>query len=202
MKMSKGWIIALVIIGIFILIIVYTISSGIGQYNNLVKSEEAVNAQWANVENVYQRRADLIPNLVATVKGVANFEQNTLTAVIEARAKATSVNINPKNLDAGAIQKFQQAQDGLSSTLSRLMIVVEKYPELKATQNFTELQAQLEGTENRITVERRNFNEMAQAYNTYLRGFPMNIIAGMFGFQKKGYFQAVAGAEKAPKVEF
>lgn len=202
MKMSKGWIIALVIIGIFILIIVYTISSGIGQYNNLVKSEEAVNAQWANVENVYQRRADLIPNLVATVKGVANFEQNTLTAVIEARAKATSVNINPKNLDAGAIQKFQQAQDGLSSTLSRLMVVVEKYPELKATQNFTELQAQLEGTENRITVERRNFNEMAQAYNTYLRGFPMNIIAGMFGFQKKGYFQAVAGAEKAPKVEF
>jgi LemA protein len=198
MKLSKGWIIAIIVV----LFIILIFSWGTGIYNKLVNKEEAVNTQWANVENVYQRRADLIPNLVATVKGVANFEQSTLTAVIEARAKATSVNINPKNLDEASIQKFQQAQDGLSSTLSRLMVVVEKYPELKATQNFSELQAQLEGTENRISVERRNFNESAQAYNTYLRGFPANIFAGMYGFQKKGYFKAVEGAEKAPEVKF
>ena len=198
MKISKGWIIAAVI-ALFV-IIIFSWASGV--YNNLVTKEETVNTQWANVQNVYQRRTDLIPNLVSTVKGVANFEKSTLTAVIEARAKATSVNINPKNLDDAAIQKFQQAQDGVSSTLSRLMVVVEKYPELKATQNFTELQSQLEGTENRITVERRNFNEAAQGYNTYLRGFPANIFAGMYGFQKKGYFQAVQGADKAPKVEF
>jgi len=198
MKISKGWIITIVIV----LFIILIFSWGTRIYNNLVNKEEAVNTQWANVENVYQRRADLIPNLVATVKGVANFEQSTLTAVIEARAKATSVNINPKNLDEASIQKFQQAQDGLSNTLSRLMVVVERYPELKATQNFSELQAQLEGTENRITVERRNFNEAAQAYNTYLRGFPANIFAGLYGFQKKGYFQAVEGAEKAPQVDF
>ena len=132
----------------------------------------------------------LIQNLVATVKGVANFEKSTLTAVIEARAKATSVNINPKNLDDASLQKFQSAQDGLSNSLARLMVVVERYPELKATQNFSELQAQLEGTENRIAVERRNFNEAAQAYNSYLRSFPRNIIAGMFGFQKKPYFES------------
>lgn len=198
MKISKGWIIAIVVV-LFVIIIFGWASS---TYNTLVSKEEAVNTQWANVENVYQRRADLIPNLVNTVKGVANFEQSTLTAVIEARAKATSVNINPKNLDDAAIQKFQSAQDGLSSTLSRLMVVVEKYPELKATQNFSELQAQLEGTENRISVERRSFNESAQGYNTYLRGFPANIFAGMFGFQKKGYFQAAAGSEKAPEVKF
>lgn len=198
MKLSKGWIIAIVIVLFVILIISWT--SRI--YNNLVNKEEAVNQQWANVENVYQRRSDLIPNLVATVKGVANFEQSTLTAVIEARAKATSVSINPKNLDEASLQKFQEAQNGLSSALSRLMVVVERYPELKATQNFSELQAQLEGTENRITVERRTFNESAQAYNAYLRKFPANIFAGMFGFQKKAYFQAEAGAEKAPKVEF
>ena len=198
MKLSKGWIIAIIVV----LFIILIFSWGTGIYNKLVNKEEAVNTQWANVENVYQRRADLIPNLVAAVKGVANFEQSTLTAVIEARAKATSVNINPKNLDEASIQKFQQAQDGLSSTLSRLMVVVEKYPELKATQNFSELQAQLEGTENRITVERRNFNESAQAYNTYLRGFPANIFAGIYGFQKKGYFKAVEGAEKAPEVKF
>jgi LemA protein len=198
MKLSKGWIITIVIVVFVILIF----SWGTGIFNNLVSKEEAVNTQWANVENVYQRRSDLIPNLVNTVKGVANFEQSTLTAVIEARAKATSVNINPKNLDEAAIQKFQQAQDGLSSSLSRLMVVVERYPELKATQNFSELQAQLEGTENRIAVERRNFNEAAQAYNTYLRGFPANIFAGLYGFQKKGYFKAVEGAEKAPEVKF
>jgi LemA protein len=199
---SIGVTIGIIMAGFIVLIIIF---GGIGayiSYNKLVTKEEVVNQQWANVENVYQRRADLIPNLVATVKGVANFEQQTLTNVIEARAKATSVNINPKNLDAASLQKFQAAQDGLSSALSRLMVVVEKYPELKATQNFSELQAQLEGTENRITVERRSFNEVAQAYNTYLRRFPSNLFAGMFGFQKKAYFEAQAGSEKAPKVEF
>jgi len=198
MKLSTGWIVAIAIIFVLFLLAVWGTSS----YNNLVTKEETVNQSWANVQNVYQRRSDLIPNLVATVKGVANFEKSTLTAVIEARAKATSVNINPKNLDEASLQKFQAAQDGLSSALSRLMVVVERYPELKATQNFAELQAQLEGTENRITVERRNFNEAAQAYNTYLRRFPNSIFAGMFGFQKKAYFAAQKGAENAPKVEF
>lgn len=198
MKLSTGWIVAIVII----VIIAIGFLSGIGTYNKLVSKEETVNQQWANVENVYQRRADLVPNLVATVKGVANFEQQTLTNVIEARAKATSVNINPKNLDEASLQKFQAAQDGLSSALSRLMVVVEKYPELKATQNFSELQAQLEGTENRIAVERNKFNEVAQAYNVAIRSFPSSIFAAMFGFQKKAYFQAVAGAEKAPAVDF
>jgi LemA protein len=198
MKLSKGWIIAIVIVIILFLLV----SWGTGIYNKLVSREETVNQQWANVENVYQRRADLIPNLVATVKGVANFEQSTLTAVIEARAKATSVSINPKNLDDASLQRFQQAQDGLSSSLARLMVVVEKYPELKATQNFSELQAQLEGTENRITVERNKFNEVAQVYNSYLRQFPAAIFAGMYGFQKKAYFLATKGAEKAPEVKF
>jgi len=198
MKLSKGWIILIVIIGVIILLV----SWATGINNNLVTREEGVNQAWANVENVYQRRLDLIPNLVNTVKGVAKFEQQTLTAVIEARAKATSVQINPKNLDEGSLQKFQEAQNGVSSALGRLMVVVEKYPELKATQNFSELQAQLEGTENRITVERMKFNESAQAYNTYLRRFPNSIFAGMLGFQKKAYFQATAGAEKAPTVEF
>ncbi len=195
--MKKGLIIILVIV----LVILIFILQGIGMYNSLVKSEEAVNAQWANVENVYQRRADLIPNLVATVKGYANFEQKTLTDVIEARAKATSVQINPEKLDEASLQKFQAAQDGLSSALARLMVVVERYPDLKANQNFLELQSQLEGTENRITVERRKFNEMAQAYNTNIRTFPRNIFASMFGFEKKAYFQAAEGAETAPKVE-
>jgi LemA protein len=198
MKLSKGWIVTIVIVGVVIILVAW----GTGIFNKLVSKEETVNQQWANVENVYQRRSDLIPNLVATVKGVANFEQQTLTAVIEARAKATSVNINPKNLDEASLQKFQQAQDGVSSALSRLMVVVEKYPELKATQNFSELQAQLEGTENRITVERRTFNETAQAYNTYLRSFPASMFGGMMGFQKKAYFQAQAGAEKVPQVQF
>ncbi len=198
MKLSKGWIILIVVIGIIFLLIAWI--TGIN--NKLVTKEEVVNQQWANVENVYQRRLDLIPNLVNTVKGVANFEQQTLTAVIEARAKATSVQINPKNLDEGSLQKFQEAQNRVSSALGRLMVVVEKYPELKATQNFLELQAQLEGTENRITVERMKFNEAAQAFNTYLRKFPNSIFAGMFGFSKKAYFQAQAGAEKAPEVKF
>jgi LemA protein len=198
MKLSKGWIVLIVVVGVILLLVAW--ATGIN--NNLVTREEGVNTAWANVENVYQRRLDLIPNLVNTVKGVAKFEQQTLTAVIEARAKATSVQINPKNLDEGSLQKFQEAQNGVSSALGRLMVVVEKYPELKATQNFSELQAQLEGTENRITVERMKFNESAQAYNTYLRRFPNSMFAGMLGFQKKAYFQAQAGAEKAPEVQF
>jgi LemA protein len=202
MKLTTGWIMAISIFGIIFFVVLIGILTGVSTYNKLVSKEETVNQQWANVQNVYQRRSDLIPNLVSTVKGVANFEKSTLTAVIEARAKATSVNINPKNLDDASLQKFQSAQDGLSSAIGRLMVVVEKYPELKATQNFSELQAQLEGTENRITVERRNFNEVAQAYNTYLRRFPSNIFAGMFGFSKKAYFEAQKGAENAPKVEF
>ena len=198
MKLSKGWIILIAVVVILILLV----SWGTRVYNNLVNKEETVSQQWANVENVYQRRSDLIPNLVATVKGAANFEQKTLTDVIEARAKATSVNINPKNLDEASLARFQEAQDGLSSALARLMVVVENYPKLKATQNFAELQAQLEGTENRISVERMKLNEVAQAYNAYARRFPGNIIAGMTGFSQKAYFKSQPGAEKAPAVQF
>jgi LemA protein len=168
----------------------------------MVTKDENVKAQWGNVENVYQRRLDLIPNLVNTVKGYANFEQQTLTQVIEARAKATSVNINPDKLDEQSLKQFQSAQGELSSALSRLMVVVERYPDLKANQNFLDLQAQLEGTENRIAVERRKFNEMVKDYNAYIRKFPKNIWASIFGFEKKAYFEAEAGAEKAPKVDF
>jgi LemA protein len=171
-------------------------------YNTMVQKDETVESQWANVQNAYQRRADLIPNLVNTVKGAANFEQETLTAVIEARAKATSVNISPDNLTPENIERFQQAQGELSGALSRLLVSVERYPELKANQNFLELQAQLEGTENRIAVERRKFNETVQDYNSYIRSFPRNLIAGMFDFEKKGYFEAEAGAQQAPTVEF
>jgi len=168
----------------------------------MVELDEGVGAQWAQVENAYQRRADLIPNLVNTVKGYADFEQETLTQVIEARSKATSINIDPSNLNPQAIQQFQQAQEGLSSALSRLMVVVERYPDLKANQNFLELQAQLEGTENRISTERRKFNEATQQYNTYIRKFPKNLVAMIFNFEKKGYFEADSGAEKAPEVNF
>ncbi|OKL40945.1 LemA family protein [Pontibacter flavimaris] len=171
-------------------------------YNTMVQKDETVESQWANVQNAYQRRADLIPNLVNTVKGAANFEQETLTAVIEARAKATSVNISPDNLTPENIERFQQAQGELSGALSRLLVSVERYPELKANQNFLELQAQLEGTENRIAVERRKFNETVQDYNSYIRSFPRNLIAGMFDFERKGYFEAEAGAQQAPTVEF
>jgi len=198
MKISKGWIILIVLVGIIVILIAW----GTGIYNKLVTQDENVGKAWANVENVYQRRADLIPNLVATVKGVADFEQQTLTDVIEARAKATSVTVDPANLNPQTLQQFQAAQDGLSSALSRLMVVVERYPELKATQNFMELQAQLEGTENRISVERMKFNEAAQSYNTYIRRFPAVIFSGIFGFDKKAYFEAQEGAETAPKVEF
>ena len=171
-------------------------------YNRMVELEEGISAQWAQVENAYQRRADLIPNLVNTVKGYADFEKETLTAVIEARSKATSVNINPENLDANAIQQFQEAQTGLSSALSRLMVVVERYPDLKANQSFLDLQAQLEGTENRISVERRKFNEATREYNSYIRKIPKNITAMIFNFEKKPYFEAEEGAKEVPKVEF
>ena len=171
-------------------------------YNQMVSYDEAVSAQWAQVENSYQRRADLIPNLVSTVKGYADFEQETLTGVIEARAKATSVQLNADNLDAASLQNFQAAQDGLSSALSRLMVVVERYPDLKANQNFLELQAQLEGTENRIAVERRKFNESTRQYNTYIRKFPKNIVASIFSFDKKAYFEAEESAKEVPTVEF
>jgi LemA protein len=171
-------------------------------YNQMVGKEEAVGAQWANVETAYQRRADLIPNLVSTVKGYANFEQETLLGVVEARSKASGVQVNADKLDEASIQKFQENQAALSGALSRLLVVVEKYPDLKANQNFLELQSQLEGTENRIGVERRRFNELVQDYNAYIRKFPNNLISGMFGFEKKGYFKAEAGSDKAPKVEF
>ncbi len=196
--MKKTWIVLAVIA--VILLLAY--SSVKNSYNSMVTMQESVTAQWSQVENVYQRRSDLIPNLVSTVKGYADFEKETLTQVIEARAKATSVTVNPEKLDAQSLKNFQDAQSGLSSALSRLMVVVEKYPDLKANQGFLDLQAQLEGTENRITVERQKFNESAQAYNTLIRKFPKNIFAGMFGFEKKAYFEAEKGAEKAPQVKF
>jgi LemA protein len=171
-------------------------------YNKMVSLDEGVTAQWANVENAYQRRMDLIPNLVNTVKGYADFEQQTLTQVIEARAKATQVTIDPTNLNESNIQQFQQVQGELSSALSRLLVSIERYPELKANQNFLELQAQLEGTENRISVERRKFNEMVQSYNSYIRSFPRVIYSGWFGFEKKVYFEADQAARQAPTVDF
>jgi len=170
-------------------------------YNRLVGLEEAVKSAWGQVENVYQRRADLVPNLVETVKGAAAFEKDTFTAVTEARARVGQVNF--QNVpDPAQMQRFQAAQDGLSSALSRLLVVVERYPELKATQAFRDLQAQLEGTENRIAVERRRFNETAQAFNTARRRFPTVIVASLFGFSEKPYFQAAPGSEKAPQVKF
>ncbi|WP_299579360.1 LemA family protein [uncultured Sunxiuqinia sp.] len=196
--MKKTWI----ILAAIAVVVLLMYSSVKGTYNTMVTQDEAVNASWAQVENVYQRRADLIPNLVNTVKGYASHEQETLEGVIEARSKATSVNVNPENLNEQSLQQFQQAQAGLSSALSRLMVVVERYPDLKANQSFLDLQAQLEGTENRITVERRKFNESARAFNTYIRSFPKNIYANLFGFEKKAYFEADQGAEKAPEVSF
>ena len=196
--MKKSWIIIIVVVVLLLLGFNYVK----GKYNTMVVASETVDAQWAQVENVYQRRADLIPNLVATVKGYASHEKETLEGVIEARAKATSTTIDAGNMDAAALQKFQAAQDGLRSALSRLMVVVERYPDLKANQNFLQLQAQLEGTENRISVERKRFNETARDYNLSIKMFPNNIFAGMFGFDKKAYFEAQQGAETAPKVEF
>jgi LemA protein len=196
--MKRSWIIIAVVA--VVLFVLYRLFAG--SYNNMVKFDEQVSNAWSQVENVYQRRLDLIPNLVATVKGAADFEQTTLTKVIEARASATQIKIDPKNLTPEALQKFQAAQGELSSALGRLMVVAEQYPNLKANQNFLELQAQLEGTENRITVERKNFNDTAKEYNTYIRSFPQNFLAGMFGFSSKAYFEADKGAEKAPEVKF
>ena len=173
-----------------------------GTYNTMVTQDEGVKTAWSQVENQYQRRMDLIPNLVNTVKGYATHEKETLEGVVSARAEATKTTIDPSNLNEESMKKFQAAQGELSSALSRLMLVIERYPDLKANQNYSELQAQLEGTENRISVERKRFNETAQSYNTYIRSFPTNILAGMFGFQPKAYFSAESGAEKAPKVEF
>ena len=173
-----------------------------GSYNSAVGLDEGVKKAWSQVENQYQRRADLIPNLVNTVKGYADFEKETLTAVIEARAKATGMTIDPSNLTEESLKNFEQAQQGLSGALSRLMVSVERYPELKANQNFMDLQKQLEGTENRIAMERKNFNEAVNGYNSSIRKFPMALFAGMFGFTPKPYFQSQAGAEKAPTVDF
>jgi LemA protein len=188
-----------------VLVILVLIFGGwaMGQYNGLVKSREAVNTAWSQVENVYQRRADLIPNLVATVKGVADFEKSTYTAVAEARAAAGQMKVGADVLnDPAAFEKFQQAQGALSSALSRLFAVAENYPQLKANQNFLDLQSQLEGTENRIAVERKRFNEVAQGYNTQLKTFPTNLVAGFLGFKERPYFTATPGAEKAPEVKF
>ena len=171
-------------------------------YNSLVEQQENVDKAWSEVENQYQRRSDLIPNLVATVKGYAAHEENTLTAVVEARANASSVTIQAEELTDENLARFQQAQDALSQGIGRLMAVAEAYPDLKANENFQELQAQLEGTENRIAVARRNYNEVAQRYNAEIRKFPTLIYAGWFGFNKKPYFQAAAGADQAPVVEF
>ena len=184
-----------------IIVFIVPFFTGCG-YNMMVQQDEAINQAWSQVENAYQRRADLIPNLVETVKGYANFEKQTLTDVIEARAKATSVNINPSDLSPEAIQQFQAVQGGLTSALSRLMVVVEKYPDLKANQNFLELQSQLEGTENRIAFERNKFNEAVGVYNAGIRKFPRLIVAAIFGFKKRGYFEAAEGSEKAPAVKF
>ncbi len=191
-----------IVIAVIVLLVIIVYSSFKGSYNNMVSYEENIKSQWSQVENVYQRRADLIPNLVNTVKGYAEHEKEALSAVVEARSKATSTNINANNLSPEQLQEFQNAQSGLSSALSRLMVVVERYPNLKANQNFLELQAQLEGTENRIAVERRKFNETVRNYNTFIRKFPKNIYASMFNFEEKPYFEAEEKAEEAPVVEF
>lgn len=171
-------------------------------YNGMVTADENVQSAWAQVENVYQRRADLIPNLVATVKGYAEHESSTLEAVVAARAKATQITVDPENLSETALAQYNEAQGELSSALGKLLMIQENYPALKANENFRDLQAQLEGTENRIATERMKFNESAKSYNTYIRTFPRNIVASIFNFEKKGYFEAQAGAETAPQVEF
>ena len=194
-KKNLGWIIP---VGIIVVLVMWAI----GGYNGMVKMDEQVQNKWANVETQYQRRADLIPNLVSTVKGYAKHEQQTLEDVVKARSEATQVKVDAENLSPEKLAAFQKAQSGVSSTLGRLLAVAENYPDLKANQNFLELQSQLEGTENRITVARKDFNDAAKSYNQSIRQFPKNILAGMFGFEKKSYFEAEAGSEKAPKVEF
>lgn len=196
--MSKTIKTILIIVGILVLLGAMLVSP----YNNMVSKDEGCSKAWSNVENNYQRRMDLINNLVKTVQGAADYEKGTLEAVINARAKATSVQVDPSNLTEESIAQYQAAQDQLSSALSRLLVVVEQYPDLKANQNFLELQSQLESTENRIAVARKDFNEAVNDYNSYIRRFPNNIIAGMFNFDKKGYFKSAEGADKAPEVEF
>lgn len=194
-KKNLGWIIP---VGILVVVVLWAI----GGYNGMVKMDEQVQNSWANVETQYQRRADLIPNLVSTVKGYAKHEQQTLEEVVKARSEATQLKVDAENLTPEKLAAFQKAQSGVSSALGRLLAVAENYPDLKANQNFLELQSQLEGTENRITVARKDFNDTAKSYNQAIRQFPKNILAGLFGFEKKSYFEAEAGSEKAPKVEF
>lgn len=198
MKLSKSVITLLVVLGVVLVIFLWAKNG----YNRMVSQEEQVTTAWSQVENVYQRRADLIPNLVATVKGYAEHERETLEGVVNARAKATQTTIDPANMTQSQMQQFQQAQGELSQALGRLMVVVERYPDLKANQNFLELQAQLEGTENRITVERQKFNETVRLYNTTIRQFPSNILASLFGFERKVNFEARDGADIAPQVQF
>ena len=192
----------LVPIGVILVIAFIIYRFFAGAYNNMVTYDESTNEKWAAVQSSYQRRADLIPNLVSTVKGYADFEQETLTKVIEARAKATSITIDPSNTSPEQFAQFQQAQDQLSGALSRLLVTVERYPDLKANKNFLELQAELSGTENRINVARNDYNTAVKAYNTYVRKFPQNMIAGMFGFEKRSMFEAAQGSDVVPTVEF
>lgn len=196
--MSKKWI----TIGIILVVIFLLYSFFSGRYNKMVAMEENVNTEWSNVETQYQRRYDLIPNLVNTVKGFAEQEREVFIGVTEARSKASSIQIDPTNLNESNMQQFQQAQGELNSALSRLLVTVERYPDIKSNQNFLELQAQLEGTENRIAVARQRFNGAAQEYNTYIRSFPTNTLAGMYGFERKPLFEADQNAENAPQVEF
>lgn len=196
--MKKSTITLLVVVGILVALVGWII----GVYNGLVTLDEETNGKWAQVESAYQRRADLIPNLVNTVKGYADFEKETLTGVIEARSKATGISVDADNLSPEAIANFQAAQSQLSGALSRLMVTVERYPDLKANQNFLGLQSQLEGTENRIKIERDRFNVSVKDFNATIRKFPKTLIASSFGFEKKGYFESDAGSEKAPEVQF
>ena len=195
MKKSKSALILVIIVALLAL-------WGVKAYNNMVSQEEGVSTAWANVESQYQRRADLIPNLVNTFKGYAAHESETLQAVVNARTKATSINIDAENMTPEQLQEFQKAQSEVGGALGRLIAVAESYPDLKANQNFLELQAQLEGTENRIAVARNNFNEAAKKFNTYIRKFPQSLLSGMFGFDKKPYFEAEEGSQKAPTVQF
>jgi LemA protein len=196
--MKKNTIIWIAVLGVLVLLFVW----GNNRYNYMVSGEELVSKAWSDVESQYQRRSDLLPNLVETVKGYAKHEKSTLQAVIEARAKATQVTVNPDNMTPEKLAEYQAAQSQVGSAIGRLLVSVEQYPDLKANQNFKELQAQLESTENRIAVHRQRFNDMAQKYNVLIRRFPSNIIASMFGFEKKGYFEAEAGSEKAPQLNF
>src|SRR5574344_37373 len=196
--MKKGTVILLVILAVVVILFLWVKGSS----NSMVREDESVKTAWGQVENVYQRRADLIPNLVSTVKGYAAHESQTLEAVVAARAKATQITVDPQNLSPESIEKYQRAQGELGSALGKLLMIQENYPDLKANQNFLELQSQLEGTENRITVERQKFNNAAQGYNQYIRQFPRNIISSMFDFEKTGYFKAASGSEVAPQVEF